>query len=157
MKYVFFILIAFIAHACSDDMGAYNLESSVSPELLPYVLSFEEEAAARGMSIEWHQHDLIIELADIETEAVGRCLTFTDDTRRVEIDPTYWMGQTNIGKEFVVFHELGHCILDRGHLDEADRTGRCISIMHSSDDLCRNNYTARTREAFLDELFLHNQ
>lgn len=156
MKYVLSILTICLLVACTDESTTYDLESSIAPEILPYVLSFQEEAATRGIVIDWEEHNMQIILSDIETQAVGRCLTYTDQTRSIEIDETYWSQQNNLDREFVVYHELGHCILDRGHLDAADDNGRCLSIMHSSDDLCRNNYSTRTREALLDELFFNN-
>lgn len=154
MKYVIFILLAVLIPSCSVEEPSYSIASSVDEELLPYVRSFEDEASLRGISVNWSDHHMTVGFADIETNAVGRCLTYTDASKKIELDKSYWNNQSAIGKEFVIFHELGHCILDRSHLDTADALGRCISIMHSSDDLCRNNYTARTRDAFLDELFL---
>ncbi len=56
-------------------------------------------------------------------------------------------------REFVVFHELGHCDLGRDHRDEAFDNGVCVSIMRSGLGDCRDYYHPRTREGYLDELF----
>jgi hypothetical protein len=53
----------------------------------------------------------------------------------------------------VVFHELGHCYLGRGHSEETHPNGVCKSIMRSGNGGCFDNYNSTTREAYLDELF----
>jgi len=156
MKYYIPIILLFLLAGCADDRTEYVLEEAVDSEVLIHLLNFESAATDRDISIDWASYGLRVQLTDIETEAVGRCLTYTDQTRVIELDKTYWMTQDDVQREFVIFHELGHCILDRSHLDEADQQGRCVSLMHSSNDLCRNNYNARTREEFLDELFFNN-
>ena len=57
------------------------------------------------------------------------------------------------GKEFYIFHELGHCYLRRVHDDSKDKEGNCLSIMHSSVDACKFVYNGNTRSEYLDELF----
>jgi len=155
MKYFLTLLCcSIVMFSCADDAVEYSLEESVEIEILPYVKSFEKAAISRGYDIDWGEFGVTIRLVDIESDAVGRCLTYTDGSREIELDKSFWYSQSDIDKEFVIYHELGHCILDRAHLDDADNRGRCVSIMHSSNDLCRNNYNQHTREAFLDELFL---
>jgi len=56
-------------------------------------------------------------------------------------------------KERLVFHELGHCVLNRSHLETVGTDGHCLSIMNSAQR-CSDNYNAQTREKYLDELFL---
>jgi len=50
---------------------------------------------------------------------------------------------------------LGHCVLNREHLDDADNQGNCVSIMTSGTGSCHINYTIATRKNLLDELFMH--
>ena len=56
-------------------------------------------------------------------------------------------------KEFIIYHELGHCFLDRDHLDEANADGSCVSIMHSNPGVCFFELKSENREDYLDELF----
>ena len=53
----------------------------------------------------------------------------------------------------IVFHELGHCVLVRDHLDDADSEGNCLSMMHSGLGDCEFRYNGSTRNVYLDELF----
>lgn len=69
------------------------------------------------------------------------------------MDETFWNTTSDRGKEFVVFHELGHCFLLRNHLEDTFLGGTCTSIMRSGTGSCRDNYGRLTRETYLDELF----
>ena len=53
----------------------------------------------------------------------------------------------------IVFHELGHCYLTRGHKDERKNNGTCASIMRSGKAACMDFYTSDNRKEYLDELF----
>lgn len=139
--------------SCTDEDPGYNFDTDVDVEVQPFMLSFQEEASLRGLDLDWDDFEVGVQLVDIETNAVGRCLTYSNQSRIIELDESYWSAQSDLDKEFVIFHELGHCILERAHLDEADTGGTCISIMHSDDIVCRNGYNLSTRESYLDELF----
>jgi len=71
----------------------------------------------------------------------------------LRIDATYWANATALEREFVIFHELGHCFLDRTHIDTKDVQGDCESMMHSGISGCQFRYTLASRVAYLDELF----
>lgn len=128
-------------------------ELHVDEALAPYFERFLAEGTIRG-----HEIDLVgkrIEgyLEDIDDEdVVGQCAYSETSTRKVRIDLNYWNQATDLEREFVVFHELGHCYLERSHSDAQDNR-TCISIMHSGTSRCRFNYTQGNRSVYLDELF----
>ncbi len=66
----------------------------------------------------------------------------------------YWLNASAMDKEFIVFHELGHCYLQREHLDTKDERGICTSIMSSGTSNCVRLYTNQNRSDLIDELFL---
>lgn len=45
---------------------------------------------------------------------IGRCWS----NGRVDINPYFWNSSTLQAREQLVFHELGHCLLGRGHQDQ---------------------------------------
>ena len=49
----------------------------------------------------------------------------------------------------MIFHELGHCVLDREH-DDSYQGGKKSSLMHSS---IGGHVYKRYEEEYLDELF----
>ncbi|MEM7658145.1 MAG: hypothetical protein AAF399_18610, partial [Bacteroidota bacterium] len=121
------------------------------PEIKPYVDRFQKEAQLRGL-------DFSTELASIsytfeETSFGGVCYRLEN---RFIVNRSVWNDYTDQGKEYLVFHELGHCILDRDHENEYLIAGECSSIMKGTEDgkRCRRNLAAEIwRTYYVDELF----
>lgn len=135
--------------------GTYN---NVDPALWPYFKRFEDEGAKRNMPMDLNDARITGVISDIPTSHVlGQCSYSTDNPKKLTIDQPFWSSASDLFKEFVVFHELGHCYLGRLHDESMDAGGVCVSIMRSGTGTCRDNYTAVTRKAYLDELFFNNQ
>lgn len=63
-------------------------------------------------------------------DTVGVCsMNETTGLNQVYILRSYWDGASNEARWAVVFHELGHCELDREHLNTLDNNGCPHSIM----------------------------
>jgi hypothetical protein len=69
------------------------------------------------------------------------------------IDKLFWETANMTEKEYVIFHELGHCALNRRHLDATNKDGTCTSMMQSGNGSCKMVYNAQNRSKYLDELF----
>ncbi len=158
-----FTLITF--SACQEDTFFENtetLESTVNKQfpaadqrLWSYFEAFEREAAERGLDYDLVDLGIVGVIEEISEEHVaGTCTFGGSDPHLVRIDRTFWNNSTPIIKEFIIFHELGHCVLLRDHLEACDPNGFYISLMRSGLGDCRDNYTANTRERYTDELFL---
>lgn len=148
--YIIFAFIALVAGSCREDEVALY----VDPEVQPYVDAFFEEAALHGRAIRVADHPLTIRIEQIERPNVaGQCSQSTGSDNLVIIDPVFWSGYSPLNREALIFHELGHCILERSHLDEEDANGYCISLMESGSGQCTMVYTEETRAHYLDELF----
>ncbi|MBX2816216.1 MAG: hypothetical protein KTR24_09465 [Saprospiraceae bacterium] len=115
-----------------------------------HVLRFQEEAAVRGLAVDINNLGGQITALD---EVAGQCVHHAESGNLLRIDGEYWRLANPVMQEFLVFHELGHCLLDRRHLDTKDSSGVCVSMMHSGLGSCRNAYSETTREQYLDELF----
>jgi hypothetical protein len=83
--------------------------------------------------------------------AVGECAMYEDDERIVRIDAGTWLKLDTYGKEQLMFHELGHCILDREHCSSVEGDGKPASVMYPS--LIGHWYNENTRDEYLEELF----
>ncbi len=116
---------------------------------------FAEEGAARGVTVDYTTIEIEGKIENITggSRVAGQCQTNSTKPNLILVDLAFWNSANTISKEFVIFHELGHCYLDRGHLDDAKADGTCVSIMHSGTGDCTNVYNSSTRSAFLDELF----
>jgi Zn-dependent peptidase ImmA (M78 family) len=130
-------------------------EVKISPKLQSYFDTFAKEAAERGIEVDFAKNGIFgdLDIITSSTGAVGQCFHNKNSPNRVLIDVRYWNKIDSNSKEFLIFHELGHCILFREHLDSKKSNGHCISIMHSSEDVCKFEYDKNSRKEYIDELF----
>lgn len=126
-----------------------------------YVDTFYYEASIRDKNP--RRNNLIIRLKkDLlkNTGALGvseiKTGLFTDKQETILIDEDFFFTATVYKNETVIFHELGHTLLNRGH------TNQVTSIMNIEQiysGYCYGGYfndclaTIEQREALLDELF----
>lgn len=143
--------------SCAKDsdftaLGANNID----PLLLPFFDEFIEQASLRNIDLSDATYAVTATFGALTAEdgqrILGMCSARAGD-HTITLDKTYWSRTTPLLREFLVFHELGHCVLGREHLDTQHSNGVCTSIMHSGKTGCRNAYSTSTRSAYLDELF----
>ncbi len=126
----------------------------VDQRLIPYFQTFEKEGALRGVNVNLNDVPVTGTIASIQEDNIaGTCSYQVSEPHAVTIDLEYWNAASTLGRELVVFHELGHCYLGRGHLETAFANGICTSIMNSGTSGCYIAYTAANRDYYLDELF----
>lgn len=146
------LLLTLVLSACSKE-EALLPAAYVDPELQPYLTSFVEAAANRRVDVAEAVAAIDARFTDLSQDIGGQCRRADGQRASIRIDVTYWRQFSAMQREFLIFHELGHCILEREHLDEADAQGNCLSIMNSGFGKCRNAYSRTSRERYLDELF----
>lgn len=147
--------------ACTRDFDIVEPEPDpiqfgglVDERLIPYFLNFETEARRRGINVDLTDARIVGRMDQInEGNVIGTCSYNGHQPNLVTIDLNYWNRVGQLGREMVVFHELGHCFLGRGHLESAFLNGVCASLMNSGTSGCQVAYTATNREAYVDELF----
>ena len=146
------IIIIFFGIACQKDEV---VDLFVDSSLQEYFDRFAAEGALRNVVVDYEASKVSGYIRLITApNVIGQCAHDPNQPSTVIIDRTYWNIANDLQKEFLVFHELGHCVLNRDHLDEADDQGNCISIMTSGSSQCKINYNLNTREKLLDELFM---
>lgn len=150
---------------CGKKYGQFQVDSG----LQPFVDQFLASAEMRGQKITLK--NLIIKLGnanDIKPQVnkIGYCLykesvsgsilfEDTDETNVVVIDKTFFEKETttDYNRRELVFHELGHCVLDRVH-DERMAQGYPESIMYPSSVSMRNwLFYQQNEKNYIDELF----
>ena len=153
------------AMACQDQQEAEDDEffpkstrsyPGVEEAFWPYFENFERAADDRGILIDLASLGITAgfeESVSQEPQIVGMCQSHPDQGEQIIIDLNEWKRTTQFRHEFMLFHELGHCVLNRGHFDEAYPSGICKSIMRSGEADCFDYYNASTRSTYLDELF----
>ncbi len=130
---------------------------NITSDLGPYFLTFQEEARSYGIDIDYESSNVTATLQQINNGNVaGTCTTNGHNLRDIVIDQSFWDNASHLLKEMVIFHELGHCILGRGHFEGQFSNGICQSIMRSGLGTCIDAYTNNNRDYFIDELFLES-
>lgn len=149
------VCILFLSSSCERELELFSPQySNVDQALWKYYEDFEKEAELRGFSFDLNNLEVSGEISQIHDSGVaGTCQFGSAINNHVTIDQTFWNRSSELSREFVVFHELGHCALLRGHDESSNQNGLCLSIMRSGLGDCRDAYSTQNREAYLNELF----
>ncbi len=153
IKIVYFIIgISFLTlSACEKEAVVVFV---VEAPLQVYFDRFIDEAALRGLDVEYPTSQVDAHIGNItEPNVIGQCSRSESSQHAITIDQRYWRSANDLQREYLIFHELGHCVLGRDHTDDADTNDNCISIMSSGTGTCRVLYTLNNRSKLLDELF----
>lgn len=150
-------IISLTVFSCNEEP-----EEQIDQELVPYIERFIFEANERdyigpdGNPLSLESIGIEVKFTNIpDASVIGRCERDENGvSQSIAIDPVFWKQSPELMKEYIMFHELGHCVLSRGHSTDADSNNTCLSIMEpGTGELCMSNYTPSTRSTLLDELF----
>jgi hypothetical protein len=143
-KTILFALVVGLLSACSIDP---TIEYSIDPYLASYLETFYKEGEARGLTFE--REALIMKFDE--------SITVVDEThpgvsipgnrqRAVYFHPMI-RDYAFSKREIVIFHELGHALLKKGHSEDPK------SLMYFKPDLNIDFQDSLIRKEKLDELF----
>lgn len=104
------LLLSLLLSACAKPQPDPRSISGIDPAFTSYVQKFE---SYYGNSI----GDIPIQFTDIASPTIGVCTRWTSGERQIVIDRTYWNNPytSDKAKMGLIFHELGHCALNREH------------------------------------------
>lgn len=163
-KTIFPFLLFSLFFSCKKD----KFEPVTSAELSAYVDDFIAEGAKRGVSISKDKLETFLTAKFSEERGENTCglgwVNFNNQqTQRIEIlnSEFCWDSRIAIERENLIFHELGHALLGRDHLNETFENGPVKSLMCSgTEGFCSNFGVYYDNEAlrtyYLDELFNSN-
>lgn len=125
-------------------------------EFLPYFHRFVEQAKVYGRDVD--SDPVPMYFGDLGPTRVGVCEERWFQSSRIYIDRRAWAHTPEPGREALIFHELGHCVLKREHKDTVmtvrlESGARQVpeSIMNTSG-VHASTYTV-LKNYFLTELF----
>lgn len=129
----------------------------VETEFDSYVQQFIQDAASRGVYLDYPKN-ANISFADLKGNTIGTCwhIPRFSEQFAIEISKSYWESASIENKTSVIYHELGHCMLNKSHVEKYIQLNgkQCpSSIMHPTNELAYclfENYNY-----YLDELFLN--
>lgn len=164
--FLIIVIVFFAIVACQKDEAFIEdtipLEETQSPKsypgvvqsLWPYFERFEKAGAAQGITVDLIKQRITGVIENIEAESVaGQCNYYSHSPNHIIIDAEFWSKASDNFKEMIIFHELGHCVLDRDHREGRLENGYCLSIMRSGEQSCRDVYTDNTKAYYIEELF----
>ena len=154
--FFFWVLVFFLSLACTKEDQAPS--GYIDPALQPYVDRFILEAERRNVSPD--MEGLQVSFDPLGQLAVcGFGTIDTNLTPEVVVTNICWDNLNEWGREILMFHELGHAVLDRRHLNQSLPSCAIKSIMSNNSDVYNiyNQYTRFKRDYYLDELFLGTQ
>lgn len=140
-----FLVIASISHL----IQLFIIPAKINSQLEPYYRSFLTEAHTRNKGLIKH-FKVTLEFAPMDGKNLGMCRNVMGLQPLVQINPTHWQKLNHFQKEMVVYHELAHCLLLKGH--------GIHGIPHNEYTLMSKRLFSETdyimnREAYLQELF----
>jgi len=119
--------------------------NTTDPVFEPYIAEFE---SYYGNNIT----DIPINFGTLEGRRVGVCYTWSSGYREIEIDKKQWEKElTEDQKYALIFHELGHCELGRGHKDDL-REDMCPSSLMNWI-LVRDGCVKIYKKEYFEEMF----
>jgi hypothetical protein len=149
MKLIIILIIIMAAGCGRSPERVY----SVQPEFESYVKDFQADAVTYGKKEISLDAGLIVEMKEISY--AGLCHLTPHKPPHVEIDTLTWAHATSIERKMLMYHELGHCLLGRGH-NEVQRLegGEHIQISIMFHSHVAEARFLKYKEALLTELFL---
>jgi hypothetical protein len=163
-KYLPFVILI-LTIACQKQTLEPNLYQ-IDKDLEPFLNTFIDEAKKRGVEVKLE--NLIMTFGNSTTDICGQCNKKSNNGQRtitIIKDPICWTNASKQNQEALVFHELGHCLLNRLHRDDVFPNGDDVSLMKSKGngqyepctyDLGGNNSNCNKtsrRGYYINELF----
>lgn len=144
----------------------YPKQFRVDHELAPYYNSFQEAGQIRNQN--HSTDDLILEFGDTTaqgSDVAGYCGTdYREEkgigtnkiymTPKIIINPSVFKNSDEYGRRNLIYHELGHCLLKRGHLETVNDFNYVRSMMFPRMITGMIGFLyPRVEESYVDELF----
>lgn len=147
------ILLILVLSACCQ---AHNKQVSIPAEVQPYIDSFQADAGSQNVGLKID--DLVVQFDSLDQPdqvVYGRCVYGYNMTPVVKLDKSHWDNGSSTFRETLVYHELGHCLLNRLHINllwQAPNGARTpFSIMYANSAAL--DYYQMYRQHYIQELF----
>lgn len=102
--------------------------SDIAVEFQSYYYQFMQDMADYRKSV--ISRSVVIKFDKMTNKgSIAEC-HYSQPRHTIKVQKAYWNASSDTTKRIIMYHELGHCILYRGHNDEKDSLGRPLSIMY---------------------------
>lgn len=144
---LFGLVISSSLIGCGDDK-----EAAVDPAFKTLLEQFHQDGKEHGRELDiTHtpiQFDSVIAF-DTGSEILAQC----HQDGSITISQTIWNASTELEQKTTLYHELGHCLLNRGHVEGMDPDKHIpLSMMFPYAAIVTSAFPAN-QEYYLNELF----
>jgi len=147
------ILVALLLTGCAKVKDPRTIHG-IAPEIQPYVDLYLQAKCMYTHNC-FMYYDIPIQFADFSNKSdIGICTWWSSGYRQITIDRVYWDNPyvTEDLKISLIFHELGHCDLNRQHNSALRSNGQPISFMYPYNV----GYLLQDETYYFNELFNYN-
>ena len=137
-----------------------NRQVLIDEAFQPFVDFYIEEAAKRGIEVDFEKTGMSITFGEVPPNSNGVCKGFREGItsgHEIVIHRNRWDESNESWRERLILHELGHCHLYRAHTADTLANGEWKSIMRGESPPgfgARSiNFTGTRKKYYLDELF----
>jgi len=153
-----FSFILFIASCKTEEPELPNI--NVEEVFAPYVSSFIEEGSKRGFDIDFSDTGLSILFGNTPNASASCSEIAGEDwgSHQILVNKDVWKTLNDSLRQRLIFHELGHCELNRSHKNDKFEDGSWVSMMRGDplsrqDELLPIPYFGFRKDYYIDELF----
>jgi hypothetical protein len=116
MKKTLLLTISFLLIGCGPVKQTH-------PDFIKYINSFETEIGLKVKTPIVYKSIVLSEEELKKSRSVGTCYRYANSNKNfIDIEKQYWDAASELLKEQLIFHELGHCELNLEHTEEKINT-----------------------------------
>ena len=94
-----------------------RVRQATAPAFYPHIIEFEKLARELKKEPNFTIGDIPINFGKLRHGGhVGECWTYPNGQKEIVVSFDFWKSASHLERESLVFHELGHCRLDRRHI-----------------------------------------
>lgn len=125
----------------------------------PFVDSFTVNARTYQSNSSFVVGDIPINFGDTGNEKFdGVCNSYSDGTKEVIIKKNWWQSASTYQKEVMIYHELGHCSLNRDHDSEIfTKDAYVVKASIMNPVIPGSGHYVNYKTAYLTELFTYDK
>lgn len=148
-KYWFIFLYLFLG-GCGT-FGQHE-EVWMRKDFIKYYNNFLLDAIRHNKKLEIKQ--IQIDFGKLKSPVIGECRV-SKGYKTIIIDPDEWFHSSNTRHKELIYHELGHCLLNRDHFDTAMVINNVLMPASLMSTIMLNEYFFEEYEDYyINELFL---
>lgn len=118
-----YIIVAMLLIGCGG-VNSSNQPNTIDPAFQALYNQFISDANTAGLNLSVNQGITMqfttLGQPDGLGEVIGECMSVGYGNSTINIDPTFWNESGIEGQTLLIYHELGHCVLNEVHTTDQE-------------------------------------